>query len=362
MIAEQVNKVSRSFGMVIDQLHEPLRQEVRIAYLLFRLGDNIEDTSSLGAEEKHELLQGLLEAFREGRPYREALERREAGSFRDLTDGERELFAHTDGIIEAFGGLAKEARGALLGEAASMFGGMARMQRVHREGGFVILPDPRALEEYCYYVAGTVGDFLTDRFLAQIPWLDERRRAQLLGARRALALVLQVTNILRDLRDDHEHGHIFYPRSFFDRFDAPALLGPELRPEVLRAGVRVARWLLPAVRLASAYIQALPARSRPMRVFCAIPYAMALGTLTRVVGNQEIFGPEPVKLTRAETRRTVLVARAMAPSNFLLNAWFDRLRAGLEGRLDTLGRTLGEPPGSPSERPSFERFDFGRPE
>lgn len=360
MIAEQVGKVSRSFSFVIEQLREPLRQEVRVAYLLFRLGDNIEDTSSLRAEDKHLLLEGLLEAFREGRPFGGTLAQWEAPSWSDLTEGERELFGHTDGIIDAFGGLTPDARGSLLDEAASMFRGMAHMQRVHRQEGFLILPDARALEEYCYYVAGTVGDFLTDRFLAQVPWLDQRRRAQLLGARRALALVLQVTNILRDVRDDHEHGHIFYPVSFFDRFDAKGLMTPEMQPEVLKAGIRMARWLMPAIRLASAYIQALPHRSLPLRVFCTIPYAMALKTLTRCVGNPAIFGPKPVKMTRSETAVTVLCARGAAPFNLVLRPWFRAMWSDLDSRL------LAEPSGDqvkgpdPADRPTFERFEHSR--
>ncbi len=334
MIDEQVERVSRSFGFVINQLREPLRQEVQIAYLLFRLGDNIEDTSSLSSEQKHALLDGLLQAFRQGRPYQEVFCDAEAEAWADLTDGERELFSHTDGIIGAFGDLAPEARGSLLHEARAMFQGMARMQRVHREGEYLILPDTAALEEYCYYVAGTVGDFLTDRFLAQLPWLDPRRRAQLLGARRALALVLQVTNILRDVRDDHEHGHIFYPRSLFDRFDAERLMEPEYHPAVLAAGRRMVRWLLPQIRLASAYIQALPHRSLPLRVFCTIPYAMALKTLTRCAGNPAVLGAAPVKMTRAETVRTALFARAAAPFNIVLRPWFGALWSDLERQLD----------------------------
>lgn len=333
MISEQVRAVSRSFGFVIEQLREPLRREVQIAYLLFRLGDNIEDTSSLDAAEKTQLLDGLLHAFREGSSYRDVLDARAAGDWKDLTPGEKRLFEHTDGIIHAFGKLDPAARDSLLAEAEAMFQGMARIQRDHRESGYVTLPDTDALEEYCYYVAGTVGDFLTNRFLAQLEWLDPARRAQLLGARRALALVLQVTNILRDVRDDHEHGHIFYPRSLFDRFDAERLMTPEYEDEVLRAGQRMARWLQPSIRLASAYILALPRRQYPLRVFCAIPYAMALKTLALTVGNPAILAAQSVKISRAETLVTALTARSIAPVNMALGPWLRLLQRDLEQRL-----------------------------
>lgn len=350
MIAEQVERVSRSFAFVIQQLREPLRREVQVGYLLFRLGDNIEDTSSLDAEQKRELLGGLLEAFSRGRAFQPTLAQANARQWKDLTANEIDLLDHTDGVIEAFGALQEDARKSLLREAEAMFTGMARVQRDHRKGGFVTLPDTDALEEYCYYVAGTVGDFLTDRFLAQLPWLDTPRRAQLLGARRALALVLQVTNILRDVRDDHEHGHIFYPVSLFDRFDAGGLMTPEYGPEVLKASIRMARWLLPQIRLASAYIQALPHRNLPLRVFCTIPYVMAVKTLTLSVGNPEILGETPVKMDRRTTARTVLLARAAATSNLALSAWFGRLWADLERTLDArrIVELDGVPPGARS--------------
>jgi len=333
MISEQVRAVSRSFGFVIDQLREPLRREVQIAYLLFRLGDNIEDTSSLDAAEKTALLDGLLQAFREGSSFEEVLGARAAGDWKDLTPGEKRLFDHTDGIIHAFGELDVGARDALLAEAEAMFKGMARIQRDFRESGYVTLPDTDALEEYCYYVAGTVGDFLTNRFLAQLEWLDPARRAQLLGARRALALVLQVTNILRDVRDDHEHGHIFYPRSLFDRFDAERLMKPEYESEVLRAGQRMVRWLQPSIRLASAYILALPRRQYPLRVFCAIPYAMALKTLALTVGNPAILGAESVKISRTDAMLTALTARTLAPMNLALGPWLGLLQRDLRVKL-----------------------------
>jgi farnesyl-diphosphate farnesyltransferase len=320
----QVETVSRSFAMVINQLHEPLRKEVQVAYLLFRLGDNIEDTSSLAAEDKHSLLEGLLRAFREGQPYGQFLDAQGAAAWQDLTSDERALFTHTDAIIEQFGELSAEARRALLGEAEHMFRGMARVQH-GRAGGYVILEDTTALEEYCYYVAGTVGDFLTSRFLAQLPGLDPARHAQLLGAGRSLALVLQVMNILRDVRDDHTHGHVFYPRSLFDRFDAPRLLSPEHQADVLRAGARMIRWLRPQVRLASAYILGLPARRPSLRLFCTIPYAMALKTIAAAVNNPAVFGEAPVKIPRSETVQTVLLARAAAPFDLALRAWFQKL-------------------------------------
>lgn len=318
LLKKQVENVSRSFSFVIAQLPEPLLTEVALGYLLFRLGDNIEDTSSLSAEEKTRLLSLLLESFRDNRPMWEALRDAGAETWQDLTEGELELMGHVDRIISAFATLDPRARNDLLEQANIMFAGMADFQQAERRDGYVVLPETKDLDRYCYYVAGTVGDFLTNRFLDHMPDLDEQRRAQMLGAARSLALVLQVTNILRDIRDDHEHGHIFYPMSLFDSFDAPGLLAEDNRDQVLEAGRKMVRWLWPAIRLAEAYILAIPKKHHRLRLFCAIPYFMALRTLAVTVGNPAIFSEEPVKISRADTKRTVLQAQLTVHSDLLL--------------------------------------------
>ena len=72
-----------------------------------------------------------------------------------------------------------------------------------------------------------------------------------------------------------------------------------------------------------------------------IPYAMALKTLTLCVGNPAIFGEEPVKMTRAATVRTAMVARGAAPFNLALRPWFRSLWMDLERKLGAPGRDPG---------------------
>jgi len=335
ILTEQVRKVSRSFAFVIDQLPEILRREVQVAYLLFRLGDNIEDTASLSPDEKLQLLSALLQAFAEGQPFSAELQARQSDLWTDLTAGEHELMRLCDPIITAFSELDPSAKASLLEQADIMFKGMAEIQRDHRKDGFVTLQDIDALDRYCYYVAGTVGDFLTDRFLTAMPNLPVHRRAQMLGAGRALALVLQVTNILRDIRDDHEHGHIFYPRALFSDFSAPDLLNDNRRLQVLEAGRKMATWLLPSVRLASAFILGIPRHQAALRLFAIIPYAMAVQTLTMSVLNPALFEPRPVKMTRSQTKHTVAIAKLACRSDLSLRLWFEHLIHGLERKIES---------------------------
>ncbi len=337
VIDEQVLNVSRSFAFVIDRLPEPLRREVQVAYLLFRLGDNIEDTSSLETAEKQRLLDCLLHCFRTGDPFAGELAHHDVSNWQALTEGERELFGHADRIIDEFAILSDDARSTLLDEAENMFRGMARFQSRRAVDGYMVLQDEKDLDEYCYYVAGTVGDYLTHRFLARMDGIDQARRRRILDNRRNLALVLQTTNILRDVRDDHAHGHIFYPRSLFDSFDARRLVTPEMKEQVLQAGVRMIRWLMPAIRGAGDYILALPAGERRIRSFCIIPYVMALKTILLCLGNEALLSHQSVKMGRPGVARTQYFSRLFAPLQSPLRWWFSNIWVRLESRLDTLG-------------------------
>lgn len=328
LIEEQVAAVSRSFAFVINQLRDPLKTEIQIGYLLFRLGDNLEDTSSLSVDEKRELFEELIAAFRDNRAFTPSLDKYQDNPWQGLTQGEIELFSHTDKIIAVFSTLSEKARESLLREAVNMFRGMEKIQQEHRtpDGKYVRLKNTDELNEYCYYVAGTVGDYLTERFLDAMPYLDDRRIHLLNQTRRSVALTLQVTNITRDIKDDYENNHIFYPAELIDGFDTQTLLAPENQTKILDAGAEMAAWLYPSLIEAEKYISQIPLREHRIRLFVIIPYAMALKTLGLTLRNPDIFKDEPVKITRSAVKRTFLMSKAAACSNIVMTLWFNSLR------------------------------------
>jgi phytoene synthase len=77
------------------------------------------------------------------------------------------------------------------------------------------------LEAYCHRVASAVG-------LACLPiWGCTKREA--IGPARSCGLAFQLTNILRDLKEDADAGRVYLPREDFARFG--------YSPEELKAGV-----------------------------------------------------------------------------------------------------------------------------
>jgi phytoene synthase len=80
------------------------------------------------------------------------------------------------------------------------------------------------LYDYCYHVASVVG--LT---IIHIFGFDDPRALQL--AERC-GVAFQLTNILRDVREDAEHGRVYLPSEDLERFgvDAAELAGPAISP------------------------------------------------------------------------------------------------------------------------------------
>ncbi|WP_404281973.1 squalene/phytoene synthase family protein [Fructilactobacillus sanfranciscensis] len=84
----------------------------------------------------------------------------------------------------------------------------------------VVIKTQSDLRNYCFRVAGTVG-------LMIIPILTEKKltdydKKQIVNVR----IALQLTNIIRDVKEDYEHGYVYLPQLMLDEFEvSPTELG-----------------------------------------------------------------------------------------------------------------------------------------
>ena len=86
------------------------------------------------------------------------------------------------------------------------------IQTVYEDQDFEMFETDDELLNYCYGVAGTVGEVLTP-VLAEQPNKETYRIARKLGE------ALQITNILRDVGEDFENDRIYFSKSSLSRFD-----------------------------------------------------------------------------------------------------------------------------------------------
>ena len=209
-LEDLLEKTSRTFALSIPVLPEPTRREVTIAYLLFRIADTFEDAAHWSPEDRIAAL-GDFEALlsRYDRPRAEALARDWVARDVSRHAGYRELMAETPFVLEAFLALSPGAVPPIREHVIRSARGMASIVARTRSGELT-LHSIRELQDYCYLVAGIVGEMLTELFV-----LDRAPLAPIAAFLRERAATfgeaLQLVNILKDSAGDAKEGRRYLP-------------------------------------------------------------------------------------------------------------------------------------------------------
>lgn len=204
-----LERTSRTFALAIPRLPDPTCHEVTVAYLLFRIADTFEDTTRWPRTRRIEALRAFRRLVQaDGDLDAEALAERWDSDIPLEHDGYRDLLRNTSFVMDEFRDLRTEARdqiGSHLGRTAR---GMAEYVGRTGEDGELRLTGLDDLRQYCYVVAGIVGEMLTELFLlgrgdlsSVAPTLRDRSRAFGEG--------LQLVNVLKDTRKDVDAGRVY---------------------------------------------------------------------------------------------------------------------------------------------------------
>jgi farnesyl-diphosphate farnesyltransferase len=318
--------VSRTFALTIPQLPTPLRVAVTNAYLLCRIADTIEDEPALSAEETRVFLQRFTAVVCGTEPA--ALLAREVGrrlSERTLP-AERELVSNMDRVIEVTARLSAE-RVAIERCIEVMCQGMHHFQQTASLQGLARVSD---LDSYCYYVAGVVGEMLTDLFCCHSSGVASQR-APLQELSTSFGEGLQLTNIIKDFWEDRSRGACWFPRDVFANHGVElAEVSPQRSDAGFHAGVRelvgVAHGHL---RNALAYALLLPPAERGIRLFCLWAIGLAVLTLRKIAAHPDFTSGAQVKVSHTAVLATRLCTSAAAGNDRLLRQMFEQAARGL---------------------------------
>ncbi len=310
--------VSRSFALTIPQLPPALQDPVTNAYLICRIIDTIEDEESLTPPEKSFFFREFLDVLNgrtSGVEFADALCPKLNG--RTLPQ-ERELIGNTPLIISDHLTFSPRQQTAIRRCAGIMADGMSRFQAVQDLGGLRDLGD---LEEYCYYVAGVVGEMLTELFCDYSDRIAENRK-KLLELAVSFGKGLQLTNIVKDLWDDNKQGVCWLPRALFGASAAsrdPLMTSPsESLTKALAVVTDLARSHL---ERALAYTLLIPRSETGIRRFCLWAIGMAVFTLNNADKRMHRENGS-AKISRRALKAIILVTNAAARSNFCLETLF----------------------------------------
>jgi len=319
--------VSRTFALTIPQLPESLRCAVTNAYLLCRIADTIEDDAGLTTSEKERFHSTLIEAVRTGGgvdDFSGPLCERLSPS---TLPAERELIRESSRVIRITQTLGPGELAAITRCVSVMSRGMGRFERIRSPHG---LADFRELESYCYVVAGVVGEMLTDLFCEYSDRIAlERDRLTELAV--PFGQGLQMTNILKDIRDDLERDTCWLPRDIFEKsgFDLRRLQADHGDPafhDGMRTLVGVAHG---SIRDALRYTLLIPRYETGIRRFLMWAIGLAAMTLQKISRKPWFTDGAQVKVSRRTVKTVVISTNVAARSNLALSALFGLATRGL---------------------------------
>ncbi len=266
-----LNKVSRSFAMVIQQLPEDLKDAVCVFYLVLRALDTVEDDMKFPENEKWPLLREFYK-----KSYDENFKLTGVGD----QDNYTVLLENYPKVTRVFKSLHPSYQHVIADICYKMGNGMADFseKKVHSIEDYDL---------YCYYVAGLVGIGLSGLFSASGAELPQLKNEHKLS--NSMGLLLQKTNIIRDYCEDLEGDRVFWPTEVWKKYNSELDFFHKnpTHPKSLACLNELVTDALRHVPDALSYMASL--RNKQVFRFCAIPQVMAIATLSKVYNNPMVF-------------------------------------------------------------------------
>ena len=296
---EALLRVSRTFALNIRCLRGRMLETVRLAYLLCRAADTLEDSWPGPPAEVAARFDALLAAL-DG----------DAGAARSLSAAatvqharaDMDLLVRLPALLHVLGSLRPDDAADVRRCVRTMALGMKRYATREATRGTRVpyLDDDAELHDYCYVVAGCVGEMLTRLVARDIRDDGAETAARRLALAPVVGEALQLTNILLDWPVDVRRGRCHIPASWLARHG--------LAPRELVRGSDAAREL--SLRLASLahgaidrvpdYLDTIPTSEHRYRLFCLLPVLWARASLRVAFARRDFHcAPHRPRLSRA---------------------------------------------------------------
>lgn len=329
---EILQGVSRTFALTIPQLPEKLRSVVSNAYLLCRIADTIEDDATLTASQKRYYSDRFIRVVEGGETANAfAMDLYPLLSEQTL-EAERDLIKNTASVIRITESFNDTQKIALAHCVRIMAKGMADYQNKETLNG---LPDQTAMDDYCYYVAGVVGEMLTSLFCDFSEDINAHHD-EMMNLSRSFGQGLQMTNILKDIWDDRKRGACWLPQETFSIYGFDL---SDLRPGSQNTGFQQGlRDLIAIARLhlsnALEYTLLIPAHHKGIRKFCLWAIGMAILTLNKINKNRNFSDGSQVKISRRSVKATIFITNILVSHDKLLNLLFNSISYSLPAKIN----------------------------
>lgn len=303
--------VSRSFALTIPLLDKNKKNKVEVQYLLARIIDTIED-STHNIEDKETLITGFINILKTENT--DNLENfKKIVIEHTINENDKVLIENADIVLKSFFAFKQDIKNISISYLREMGYGMIYYQD-HSISTF------EDLDDYCYYVAGTVGVYLTELIKISDNLDLDKEKAKSLGR------FLQKVNIIKDAKMDYKEKRVFWPLTLFDNenpapyFEDGAYMDKSM--EILDKMIKSA---MDEFRTSIEYIMTIEKKAIGYRHFCLVAILMGYETIKLMKNNYNIFMGEAIKIPRKNTLDIVAKVKADYYTNKKLEDLLDKI-------------------------------------
>ena len=332
-IKDFIPKVSRTFALTIKFLPRGLRDSVFVSYLLCRVADTLEDSPHLDRGEKRRRLL-RLNAILKKASHGKGISKIDVAGLYDSIDSDfgddHRLLAESSELFEILESLPSEQKKIIYHWAGEMATGMADYTKLYesKDNGITALTDIEDWDRYCYYVAGTVGQMMTELFIQHYNF-DYNRASRLTELGNSFGLALQKVNVIKDVADDRKRGVCYLPASVMAKYGlTPSSLATADGTKAEGFIRELTENTLAHLDDALTYTALIPNGHKGVRMFLIVPVYLAAASLKLISENPRrcLTGP-PLKMSRSDVSRLVGAAALKVTSNKALEQYYRKLRA-----------------------------------
>lgn len=307
-------QVSRTFALTIPQLPKPLVLVVSNAYLLCRIADTIEDDFLLTFEQKTFFSNYFIEVVSGVKNPRDFAEQLLPLLSDQTSKAEHDLIQNTPLVIEMTHSFNQYQQDQLVRCIKIMSNGMAQFQRTASLKG---LENIEELNQYCYVVAGVVGEMLAALFCDYSQEI-KKHQTELEKLSVSFGQGLQMTNILKDIADDKKRGICWLPREIFGE---NIFNNQEYNKNIKQLVKTTCEYLQEAMN----YIYLIPKNETGIRKFCLWAVAMAVLTLRKISKEKGFYSGQQVKISRTAVKAVIFISNLLIKQDKILQYLFEKL-------------------------------------
>ena len=294
-----LNKVSRSFSFVIEELPEELKDVVCIFYLILRGLDSVEDDINYPNKDKILLLRHFHQNL--------LIDQWSIENIGDKQDY-RILLKHFGKVINVFKSLDLKYQRIIVNITQRMGNGMSEF--VGRSDSIETIEDYNL---YCHYVAGLVGYGLSSIFYSSGLELNIDQDLS-----NHMGLFLQKTNLIRDYLEDIQSGRSWWPKQIWINYsnEIKHFRDYPFNKESIECLNQMIIDALEHVPHVLNYLNQI--KNNKIFQFCSIPQLMSIATLCELCNNPRVF-TSIVKISKRLSIKLMINCSNMKQ----IHQWFD---------------------------------------